>query len=620
MFRSTRQRRLLTTLLLLHVEAKALAIPWRRGQNAVQSLRLNDVGNTTVFAEQDYVFNDELERRRSKRILAPLPTRFFRGAKAFFGRAASAIFDRRSSIRIVTNDEDADDDGVDHTFDDLDQIIDKTSSNETDESLLYHDDNLLLDTFSSLMTGQRRQRRRMLVLRKKKPPVIENSSFMQSMEEKLLSSETIKAIQTIRDIVERFPEHGIIDLFGLYTMKDIFWSLVAFSKLQHALEFDNNEDDDTDYKTAIVQQKLEKTISFDIDELAHYCSFASAAYGWKGFAFCGKLKHPFGGNYRVLARSTGIDRGDIVTANWHSKANLPAYYIARNTKRKALVLSIRGSLSPRDILTDLCASAEDFFVEDVTDVGEIDSNTTKSPPPLIRGRAHKGMVDAARRISVLTGRIITDELATNPDYTLIIVGHSLGGGVASIITAMWHRRFQNRIRAIAYASPCTFPLNNTKVFDSTITSIVGSGDPFARFSLGHLADLTKTIAKLCQDTGLRDEILKRTTGKVDADDHIWCTNVMIFLRKLYDSEKLVPPGKILRLSGPLLEVHQTISAAGNKSRGIHAGSDTIASLVSVEPTRFNELKLHPRMFDVSLHIPLRYETLLRRLASLEEKA
>jgi hypothetical protein len=95
---------------------------------------------------------------------------------------------------------------------------------------------------------------------------------------------------------------------------------------------------------------------------------------------------------------------------------------------------------------------------------------------------------------------------------------------------------------------------------------------------------------------------------------------MIFLRKLCDSEKLVPPGKILRLSGPLLEVQHTISAAGNKSRGIHAGSDTTASLINVEPTRINELKLHPRMFDVSLHIPLRYETLLRRLASLEEKA
>jgi hypothetical protein len=68
---------------------------------------------------------------------------------------------------------------------------------------------------------------------------------------------------------------------------------------------------------------------------------------------------------------------------------------------------------------------------------------------------------------------------------------------------------------------------------------------------------------------------------------------MIFLRQLCDSEKLVPPGQILRLSGPLLEVHQTVSAAGNKSRGIHTGSDTTASLINVEATKFNELKLHP---------------------------
>lgn len=149
---STRRRRwLITTLLLLHVEAKALAIPWRRGQNAVRPPRLDDAANNTILvSEQDYgLFNVERETRRSKRILAPLPTRFFHGAKAFFGRAASVINDRRSSRkRKVTHDEDAADDGVDHTFDDLDQIIDKTSSNESDESLtMYHDDNLFLDTF-----------------------------------------------------------------------------------------------------------------------------------------------------------------------------------------------------------------------------------------------------------------------------------------------------------------------------------------------------------------------------------------------------------------------------------------------------------------------------------------
>jgi hypothetical protein len=36
------------------------------------------------------------------------------------------------------------------------------------------------------------------------------------MEQKLLSSETAKALKTIRGIIKRFPEYGIVDLFGMY--------------------------------------------------------------------------------------------------------------------------------------------------------------------------------------------------------------------------------------------------------------------------------------------------------------------------------------------------------------------------------------------------------------------
>ncbi len=284
-------------------------------------------------------------------------------------------------------------------------------------------------------------------------------------------------------------------------------------------------------------------------------------------------------------------------------------------------MSIRGSLSPRDILTDLVCSCENFFADDDVEIGgifDIVGNATKArlgTPPLILGRAHKGMVDAARSIAGMTGKIISDELDANPDYTLIIVGHSLGGGVAAIIAAMWHRRFVNRVRSIGYGSPCVFPMNTTREFEDIIISVVGTGDPFARISLGHLADLTKAISKLCQDTSLRDEILKRTTGKVDDEDFTWCESAMTFLRTLCDSEKLLPPGKILQLSGPIIEVLQTISAPGNNSK--NKGRDATAKIKSVDATRFNELKVHARMFDVSLHIPLRYEMLLQRLASSE---
>lgn len=422
------------------------------------------------------------------------------------------------------------------------------------------------------------------------------------MERKFLSRETANALKTIRNIIEKFPEYGVVDLFGMYSPKDVIWSIVALSRLQHVLE--TSEPRNKESTVQITDKQL-------LDELAYYCAFANAAYGWKGFAFCGRLH--LGGDYRVLARSTGIDRRDIITANWSSKANRPAYYIARDVKRKAIVLAIRGSFSPRDILTDLCASCENFIVEDELQIGEIGYYRNFTTPQLRFGRAHKGMVDAARTISAMTGKIVSDELDAHPDYKLVIVGHSLGGGVAAIIAAMWQRRFRNRVRSIGYGNPCVFPLNVTKVFDNIITVQV-CGDPFATISLGHLADSTKAVSKLCQDKGMRDGILKRLDDpmNISRDDFEWCSNAMMLLRRQMDSEKLYPPGMIYQVSGPLLD----FQASSDEKKRNGQGEGVLSTLTSTDATSYSEMKLHASMFDVSLHIPMRYEMLLRRLASI----
>ena len=290
-----------------------------------------------------------------------------------------------------------------------------------------------------------------------------------------------------------------------------------------------------------------------------------------------------------------------------------AFYIARDTKKKTIVLGIRGSLSPRDILTDLCASCENFLVEDNSEIGDIaveEDINNATIPPLIVGCGHKGMVDAARSVARMTAKTISDELDAHKDYSLVIVGHSLGGGVGAIICAMWERRFHGRLRSIGYGNPCVFPLNITGSFDNII-SVQGSGDPFSVISLGHLADTTKVISTLCQDRGLRDEILERTKATdVSSDDYEWCTKAMIFLRKQMNSyTKLVPPGNVYNLSGALLDVGEL------NITGLEGGNTTATTLKPVDARVFNELRLHARMLDVSLHIPFRYETLLKRLAS-----
>lgn len=281
-----------------------------------------------------------------------------------------------------------------------------------------------------------------------------------------------------------------------------------------------------DLRTIVTDKQL-------LDELEYYFRFATSAYGWRGALFYGRM---YLDDYCQLAELTGLKRSDIVLAKWSSETKQPAYYIARDAEHNSIVLAVRGTLTLKDVLTDFCASTINFDERGKGQGGKY--------------RAHSGMVDAAAHIASKAGDIVKNELNANPEYKLVIVGHSLGGGVAAIITAMWQRRFRDRIRSIGYGNPCIFPLDLTKAFDNLI-SVEARGDRVATLSLGHLADTTKAVSKLCRDRGMRNEILKRlgNSHTVSRDDIAWCSNTMMILRKQMNSEKLYPPGTIYQASG-----------------------------------------------------------------------
>lgn len=76
------------------------------------------------------------------------------------------------------------------------------------------------------------------------------------------------------------------------------------------------------------------------------------------------------------------------------------------------MISIRGSLSFRDIFTDLTANSEKFDVPGV-------------PPD---SSAHKGMLVAASEIHkrLKEGNLLDRVINTYPEYNLTLAGHSLG--------------------------------------------------------------------------------------------------------------------------------------------------------------------------------------------------
>ena len=261
---------------------------------------------SSVDMEQDIKTVAGTTKRRDRKAI-PLPKRLINVARNFIGRL------KKPKSKQNTQEEEGE--VVDHTFDELDRIIESTTNNTTTQHTLKNvptiekeedDNNGWLETWPTLprhMKNSRKQQERTI------------RTFLNKMENKFVSSETAKALTTIRNIITKFPEYGVVDVFRMYSTKDIILSIVAFSRLQglDAATYDPKQDNNSNDVT--VDREL-------VDDLAHYCAFANAAYGWKGFAFCGRW-HPFGGNNRMLIRSTGIDKRDIVTANWHSRANRP---------------------------------------------------------------------------------------------------------------------------------------------------------------------------------------------------------------------------------------------------------------------------------------------------------
>ncbi len=49
-----------------------------------------------------------------------------------------------------------------------------------------------------------------------------------------MSKESALAVKTIQQIIDNFPNHGVIDVFSQYPTRDILASIIALSRLQKA--------------------------------------------------------------------------------------------------------------------------------------------------------------------------------------------------------------------------------------------------------------------------------------------------------------------------------------------------------------------------------------------------
>ncbi|KAF9098135.1 hypothetical protein BGX23_006940 [Mortierella sp. AD031] len=321
-----------------------------------------------------------------------------------------------------------------------------------------------------------------------------------------------------------------------------------------------------------------------VRNIQRFMRYASASYGHNFMRILGigvigdSVYSPYGDhpNHHAFATHTSTPLDSILLSSFtdpgtkgtfHApKMHQLVHYINLDHGAQCVVLTCRGTLGLSDVLTDLCAHYDDLVMPTVK------SGNRRDQPAPSRYKVHAGMHASARLLSQETSTVyktIQKALQDYPDYGLVLCGHSLGGGVAAILSLLWAmkcgdfeayveeeesessdedgdeeevtaktrrgknpRRSRNRIiypeittpfvtspgsglpagrpiHCYAFGPPCVMSLPLSKYCKGLITTVVHQYDLVPTLSLGLLRDFKNVATTLHEEGSVVEDIVKR---------------------------------------------------------------------------------------------------------------
>ncbi|XP_065890020.1 diacylglycerol lipase-alpha-like isoform X2 [Dysidea avara] len=250
--------------------------------------------------------------------------------------------------------------------------------------------------------------------------------------------------------------------------------------------------------------------------IRHYLKFAIGIYGWPAHVYispiagtacvCTHLRcratsrrsEVFTDDNCCLCntaamrvRSELTNDEDIIYISFKNEVHLPPFSLCFDHPNKAVVLSIRGSMSLKDALTDLNLSMTSIHVDDAAYHDRV-------------MKVHSGMLHAAKNIKKIIGTRLTEIFRSEQyrDYKLIITGHSLGAGVAAVLAVLYHSRYEN-LHCYSFSPPgALFTLPLVEYSKPFITTIIYGSDIVPRMTFRGLLYLKRTMVNLLKQCDL----------------------------------------------------------------------------------------------------------------------
>lgn len=249
-----------------------------------------------------------------------------------------------------------------------------------------------------------------------------------------------------------------------------------------------------------------------------------------------------------VCKMCGVDAEEVLMYESEGRMYCPGYMVVADSKRSQVVVSLRGTTRLQDVLTDLNC-----------DHGPYEPGYGAVPG----GEVHTGMQTAATRLDTLLGDVVSGVVeGSGGKWGVVVVGHSLGAGVAALLCSRWRRRWAGwDVRGYGYATPCVLSLGAARDMRDCFVSVVLGNDLVPRLGLGTSMDLRGAVLRIvAQGTSARIISAANTAGDGGGADTILEDTIHALRGGEMVHDKLFPPGRILHIdtgSKAVREIDQT---------------------------------------------------------------
>jgi hypothetical protein len=176
-----------------------------------------------------------------------------------------------------------------------------------------------------------------------------------------------------------------------------------------------------------------------------------------------------------LQRTPNLKMQNVIAFDKTQQTMRPAYFICVDEETESVLVIFRGTKSFSDLITDLhCSSIRHKY-----------------------GYCHKGMLIAAQWFynNRFIKQILHRTLELYPDYKLRLLGHSLGGGTAAILSTLWREQEFPTVKSYAFACPPILSNFLAGECADYVTSFVNGDDFVVRLSMTAIEELRKDVSE-----------------------------------------------------------------------------------------------------------------------------